>query len=316
MNSDSRIFVAGHRGMVGSALFRLLRRNGHTNLVVRSRSDLDLRDQRAVDEFFRDVRPELVFVAAGRVGGIHANDTQPADFLYDNIMIAANVIHAAARFDTKKLLYLGSSCVYPRMAAQPITEDQLLTGPLEPTNEGYAIAKIAGLKLCEFYRRQYRKNFISAMPTNLYGPDDSFDPLQSHVVPALMRRVHEAKESGAPSVTVWGTGTPLREFLHVDDLASALVVLMKSYDEQRTINIGSGEEVTIAGLADAMRKAVGYSGDIKFDRTKPDGTPRKALDNSRIRALGWSPGIPLERGLRDTYEWAVENVFKAQRVSQ
>jgi GDP-L-fucose synthase len=307
MNPNDSVYIAGHRGLVGSALARELRERGFHKLVLRTRDELDLRNQAAVHEFFRSEKPGYVFLAAARVGGIYANATQQADFLYENLIIAANVIHAAAEHGTKKLLFLGSSCIYPKMAAQPIREDSLLTGPLEETNEGYAIAKIAGLKLCEYYRKQYGKPFISAMPTNLYGPGDNFHPDHSHVIPGMMRRFHEAKLAGRDTVTVWGSGKPLREFLHVHDLAAALITLMDRYDESQTINVGSGEEVTIAALAEAMKAATGFRGTITFDSSKPDGTPRKALDSSRIRALGWAPRHTLAGGLRSTYEWAIAN---------
>lgn len=306
MNRTDSIYVAGHRGLVGSALVRELRERGFEKLLLPTRDELDLRNQAAVQEFFRREKPGYVFLAAGRVGGIFANATQQADFLYENIIIAANVIHAAAEHATEKLLFLGSSCIYPRMAEQPIREDSLLTGPLEETNEGYAIAKIAGLKLCEYYRKQYDKAFISAMPTNLYGPGDNFHPDHSHVIPGMMRRFHEAKLAGRETVTVWGSGKPFREFLHVQDLADALITLMDRYDEPQTINVGSGEEVTIAALAEAMKAATGFRGTITFDASKPDGTPRKALDSSRIRSLGWSPRHTLTEGLAATYRWALE----------
>lgn len=307
MNPDDSVFVAGHKGLVGSAIVGELRDRGFDHILTRDRSELDLLDQTSVHEFFRAENPRYVFLAAARVGGIYANATQQADFLYENLVIATNVIHAAAYSDVEKLLFLGSSCIYPRMAPQPISEDSLLTGPLEETNEGYAIAKIAGLKLCEHYRKQYGRNFISAMPTNLYGPGDNFHPTHSHVIPGMMRRFHEAKVAGTPSVTIWGSGKPLREFLHVNDLASALILLMERYEDWRIINVGSGEEVTIAQLGEAMKAATGYDGTVDLDPSKPDGTPRKALDSSRIRALGWKPRTTLAEGLRQTYGWAVEN---------
>ena len=310
-NPDDSILVAGARGLVGSAVVRKLQRAGHRRILTPAHAQLDLTDQAAVRRFFKDEKPQFVFLTAGRVGGIQANATHQADFLYENLMIAANVIRAAAEFGTEKLLYLGSSCIYPREAPQPMRESVLLTGPLEKTNEGYAIAKIAGLKLCEMFHRQYGKRFISAMPTNLYGPFDNFHPTDSHVIPGMMRRFHEAKIAGAREVVVWGSGTPRREFLHVDDLAEALYVLMQKYEAVETINVGTGEDVTIADLASMMKAATDLQAKIVFDRTKPDGTPRKLLDVSRIRELGWKPAIPLAKGLADTYRWAVENVFHA-----
>lgn len=307
MKSDSRIFVAGHRGLVGSAIVRKLMREGHTNLLLRPRAELDLLDQGAVHEFFRRERPEYVFFAAARVGGIWANATAQADFLYENLVVATNVIHAAAEYRSEKLLFLGSSCVYPKHAPQPVREEYLLTGSLEPTNEGYAIAKIAGVKLCEHYQRQYGYRFISAMPTNLYGPGDNFHPTGSHVIPGMLRRFHEAKVSRAPSVTVWGSGAPRREFLHVDDMAAACYLLMMRYEEPETINVGTGSDLTIRELAETMGEVVNYEGDLVFDTSKPDGTPRKLLDVSRLRALGWSPRVELREGLAETYHWAIEN---------
>jgi GDP-L-fucose synthase len=303
MNPDSLIFVAGHRGLVGSALVRALRKAGFDNLLLRARQDLDLTQQAAVDAFFACFRPEYVFVAAARVGGILANDSYPAEFLRDNLAIHTNIIDAAHRNATRKLLYLGSSCVYPRHAPQPMVEDCLLTGPLEPTNEWYAI-----VKMCQAYRRQYGFNASTAMPTNLYGPGDSFNLAGSHVLPALLRKIHEAKHSGAPAVEVWGTGTPRREFLHVDDLADACLFLMQRYDESSWINVGCGRDQTIAELAQTIARAVGFRGELCFDASKPDGTPRKLLDTTRLSALGWKPQITLERGIRETYEWFVQNV--------
>ena len=307
MNKDSRIFVAGHRGLAGSALVRKLEREGHSVVIVRTRQELDLLDQAAVHRFFREERIEYAFIAAGRVGGIHANSTQQADFLYDNLLLAANTIHAAYEAGTEKLLFLGSSCIYPRLAPQPIPESSLLTGSLEPTNEGYALAKIAALKLCEMYQRQYHRRFISAMPTNLYGPGDNFHPTLSHVIPGMMRRFEEARRAGSAEVRVWGTGAPLREFLHVDDLAEALYILMQEYEDAQTINVGTGQEVTIRELAETMRSTVGFPGEIVFDSSKPDGTPRKVLDSSRILAMGWKPQRGLREGLASTYRWAVES---------
>ncbi len=307
MNKNTKIYVGGHAGLVGSAIVRELRRQGYENLVYRSLQDLNLLDQAAVNKFFASERPERVILAAAKVGGIHANNTQQADFLYENLLIAANVIKAAADHDTEKLLFLGSSCIYPKLAPQPIPESALLTGPLEPTNEGYAIAKIAGLKLCEMFQRQYGKRFISAMPTNLYGPGDNFHPDHSHVIPGMMRRFHEAKKSGAKEVVVWGSGTPKREFLHVEDLARALVLLLDRYEEPQTINVGSGQEHTIAELAQLMKEAVGYTGEIRFDTSKPDGTPRKIINSSRLHSLGWKPEVNLRDGLKTTYQWAIEH---------
>ena len=293
--------------MVGSAIVRLLLREGHANVITRSRAELDLLDQRAVHEFFGEQKIEFVFVAAARVGGIVANNRDQAAFLYENLVIETNVIHAADVTGVTKLLFLGSSCIYPKMAPQPLREESLLSGPLEPTNEGYAIAKIAGLKLCEYLHRQNGRNFISAMPTNLYGPGDNFDPMLSHVIPGMMRRFHEAAISDSREVVVWGSGTPRREFLHVDDLARALYTMMQSYDEPQFLNVGVGEDIAIADLARLMAETVGYRGSIVFDRSKPDGTPRKLLDVSRIHALGWRAEIRLREGLRSTYEWALAN---------
>ncbi|MEK6372965.1 MAG: GDP-L-fucose synthase [Acidobacteriota bacterium] len=316
MREDSRILVAGQGGLVGSALVRKLRREGHANVLTPARAELDLLDQRAVHAFFRSEKPEFVFVAAARVGGIMANATQQADFLYENLVIAANVIHAAAESAADKLLFLGSSCVYPREAPQPMREESLLTGPLEPTNEGYAIAKIAGLKLCEHYHRQYGKRFISAMPANLYGPGDNFHPDHSHVIPGMMRRFHQAAAAGAGEVVVWGSGAPRREFLHVDDLADALYLLMQVYEEPELVNVGTGDDVTISELAQAMAETTGFRGSIVFDRSKPDGAPRKLLEVSRIQSLGWRAGIPLREGLRSTYRWALEHGVFAPVVAQ
>lgn len=307
MNQTDKIYIAGHRGLVGSAIVRALEARGYTNLVLRTRQELDLLDQAAVHRFFAEERPQHVFLAAARVGGIVANSTQQADFLYENLVIATNVIHAAYLSGTEKLLFLGSSCIYPKFAPQPIPESSLLTSPLEATNEGYAIAKIAGLKLCEYYMRQHGRRFISAMPTNLYGPNDNFHPDHSHVIPGMMRRFHEATRDGASQVAVWGTGTPLREFLHCDDLADALLVLMDRYEEPQTINVGSGEEVSIGDLARTMAEVTGYRGEVTFDASKPDGTPRKALDSTRMHALGWKPKHTLREGLADTYRWAKAN---------
>jgi GDP-L-fucose synthase len=308
MEKDSKIYVAGHRGLVGSAIVRRLRAEGYGNLVTRTSRELDLREQAAVREFFDRERPEYVFLAAAKVGGILANDTYPADFLYQNLMIEANVIESARLSGVKKLLFLGSTCIYPRMAPQPLKEEYLLTGPLETTNEWYAVAKIAGIKLCQAFQRQYGARFISAMPTNLYGPGDNFDLESSHVMPALIRKFHEARMNRAPSVTVWGTGKPLREFLHVDDCAAACLFLMQHYDGEEIVNIGVGEDLSIAELAELVSKVVGFTGKIVYDTDKPDGTPRKLVDVSRINGLGWGAGIPLETGIRTTYAWFLEHV--------
>lgn len=300
--NGKRVFVAGHRGMVGSALMRRLESENVEPLTV-DRSLVDLRDQAAVNRWMEESKPQAVFLAAARVGGIAANDRYPADFLYDNLMIEANVIHAAYRTGVEKLLLLGSTCIYPKLAPQPIPEEALLTGPLEPTNEWYAIAKIAGIKLCQAYRRQHGCDFIAAQPTNLYGPGDNFDLATSHVLPALMRKAHEARLSGAPSMTVWGSGTPLREFLHVDDLADALVFLMHHYSDELHVNCGSGEEVSIRQLAEAICETVGFDGALEFDALKPDGTPRKLADVSRLHSEGWRHRIGLGEGLASTYAW-------------
>lgn len=309
MNETSRIFVAGHRGLLGSAIVRQLESSGHTAIVTRTRAELDLLDQSAVDRFFRENAIEHVFLAAARVGGIHANATQQADFLYENLMIAANVIRSSADHGVEKLLFLGSSCIYPKHAPQPMKEEHLLTGPLEPTNEAYAIAKIAGLKLCEMYQRQYGRRFISAMPTNLFGINDNFHPENSHVIPGMMRRFHEAKQSGAKEVVVWGTGTPRREFLFADDLAEATIELMRTYEGPETVNVGTGSDITIRELAETMQRVVGFEGELRFDTSKPDGTPRKLLDTTKISAMGWRPRHAFEDALRKTYDWARENRF-------
>lgn len=302
MELKKKIYVAGHTGMVGSALVRKLQALGYTNIVTRSSAELDLRNQAAVQAFFKEVQPAFVFMAAAKVGGIYANNTFRADFIYDNIMMEANVIHAAYQYQVEKLLFLGSSCIYPKLAPQPLKEDYLLAGQLESTNEPYAIAKIAGIKLCEAYRAQYACNFISAMPTNLYGPNDNYDLQNAHVLPALIRKFHEAKVQQAPEVVLWGTGKPMREFLHVDDLAAACFFLMQAYNEVEFVNIGSGVDITIAALAQLIKEIVGYEGSIINDITKPDGTPRKLMDVSKMKYLGWSAQIDLESGIRGVYE--------------
>jgi GDP-L-fucose synthase len=303
LSQDSRIFVAGHGGLVGSAIVRRLEALESRNVLVRSRSELDLREQLAVDRFFREFRPEFVFLAAAKVGGILANTSHPAEFLYDNLAIQTNVIHSAWTHGCRKLLFLGSSCIYPRLARQPIKEEYLLTGQLESTNEAYAIAKIAGLKMAAAYHAQYGFSTISLMPTNLYGPGDNFDLESSHVLPAMIRRFHEAKSSGMASVTLWGTGQPRREFLHVDDLANAACFLMQNYEGPGLLNVGVGEDLTIAELAAIVARVVDYRGRIIFDPSRPDGTPRKLLDVTRINALGWKARIPLEQGIASTYDW-------------
>ena len=307
MTPDSKIFIAGHRGMVGSAIHRVLASQGFTQILTRRRAELDLLDRSTVRAFFEKERPEFVIDAAARVGGIVANSEKPVEFLLENLTIQNNLIEAAADFGCAKFLFLGSSCIYPKHAPQPIREDALLTGPLEPTNDAYALAKIAGIKLCQAYTREYGKNFLSAMPTNLYGPHDNFDLHTSHVLPALIRKVHEAKISGAPEVLVWGTGTPRREFLHADDLADACVFLLKNYDSPELINIGSGEDTTIRELAELVCEVLGYNGRLVFDPTKPDGTPRKLMDSSRLFALGWKPRIPLREGIAHATAWFLEN---------
>ncbi len=304
--SGRRVWVAGHRGLVGSALVRRLARED-CEILTAGRDSLDLRSPDQVDLWMKNVRPEAVFVAAAKVGGIHANDTQPATFLYDNLMIEANVIEAARRYGVEKLLFLGSSCIYPRLSPQPIPASALLTGALEPTNEWYAIAKIAGLKLCQAYRRQYGCDFISLMPTNLYGPGDNFDLQQSHVVPALIAKAHQARVTGAVSLSVWGSGTPLREFLHVDDAADGIVFAMQHYSGETPLNLGSGEEISIGDLARMICHITGYSGRIAFDITKPDGTPRKVVDGNALRTLGWQASTSLETGLRQTYRWYLDH---------
>jgi len=308
VKTDSRIYVAGHRGLVGSAIVRRLDAEGCRNLVLRTHAELDLTRQDAVERFFAAEKPDYVFLAAAKVGGIVANDTRPADFIRDNLAIQGNVIESARRSGVRKLLFLGSSCIYPRLAPQPIREESLLTGPLEPTNEAYAIAKIAGYMMCRSYWRQHGFKAISLMPTNLYGPNDNFDPTGSHVLPGLIRRFHEAKTANLPEVVVWGTGTPRRELMHADDLADAAVSLMQTYDSPDIINVGTGTDVTIAELATLVKDVVGYRGRLVFDSTKPDGMPRKVLDVSRIHALGWRAQVALADGVRETYRWFVANV--------
>ena len=302
MNKQDKIYIAGHRGMVGSAILRNLEAAGYTNFVLRTSSELDLRNQQAVADFFAAEKPDYVFLAAAKVGGIIANNTYRADFIYENMMIQSNVIHQAYVHQVKKLLFLGSSCIYPKMAPQPLKEEYLLTGLLEPTNEPYAIAKIAGIKMCDAYRSQYGCNFISVMPTNLYGPNDNYDLNNSHVLPALLRKFITAKNSGAPSVNMWGTGSPKREFLHADDLAAACVYLMQTYDAEGLVNIGVGEDISILELAQLVQKIVGYEGTIQTDPSKPDGTPRKLMDVSKLAALGWKAQISLEEGIQRVYE--------------
>jgi GDP-L-fucose synthase len=307
MDSGSRVFVAGHGGLVGSAIVRALQGAGVRNLIVAGRDSVDLRNRAAVDAFFEAQRPEYVFLAAAKVGGILANDSYPADFLYENLTIQANVIDSAFRHGVSKLLFLGSSCIYPRLAPQPIREEYLLTGPLEPTNEWYAIAKITGIKMCQAYRKQHGFNAISLMPTNLYGPGDNFDLRNSHVLPALLRKFTDAAERRAPEVVVWGSGSPRREFLHVDDLADACLYLMDHYSEPEPVNVGTGEDLTIRELAETIQRLTGFAGKLTWDSSKPDGTPRKLLDVSRLTALGWKARIPLEQGLRDTLRWYLES---------
>ena len=307
MEKNSKIYVAGHRGLVGSAIVRALQKNNFTNLITRTHDELDLLNQKDVYDFFNTEKPEYVFLAAAKVGGIMANKTYPADFIYQNLQVQNNVIDAAHRHQVKKLLFLGSSCIYPKLAPQPIKEEYLLTGPLEPTNDAYAIAKIAGIKMCQAYRQQYGDNFISVMPTNLYGENDNFDLETSHVLPALIRLLHEAKVDGLPSVTLWGSGTPRREFLHVDDMAEACLHLMNTYNEPEIVNIGTGEDVTIKELAETIKDVVGFKGEINWDTTKPDGTPRKLLDVSRLHSLGFKHKLNLKEGIYLTYSWYKEN---------
>ncbi|HEX3945940.1 MAG TPA: GDP-L-fucose synthase [Rhizomicrobium sp.] len=312
LSHSTPIYVAGHRGLVGSALVRVLQKRGFDNLVIRSHQELDLTEQGAVRQFFETTRPQVIIMAAARVGGIHANNSHPAGFLRDNLLIQDNVIDAAYRSGADKFVFLGSSCIYPKMAPQPIKEDYLLTGPLEPTNEWYAIAKIAGIKMCQAYRREFGFNAISLMPTNLYGPGDNFDLQSSHVLPALIRKFHVAKEKKDKSVEIWGTGTPRREFLHVEDLAEAVLFLLQNYDEEPIVNIGWGEDLTIRELAETIMSAIGYTGSLTFDHSKPDGTPRKLLDVSRVHALGWRPRISLKAGIESTYAWFKEHALDAR----
>ncbi|WP_394121470.1 GDP-L-fucose synthase family protein [Planococcus donghaensis] len=310
MNLDSKIYVAGHRGLVGSAIMRNLQENGYTNLVFRTSKELDLTMRNQVDAFFEEEQPDYVFLAAAKVGGIVANNDYPADFIRDNLMIQTNVIDAAHQHNVKKLLFLGSTCIYPKLAAQPMREDSLLTGELEPTNEAYAIAKIAGIKMCQAYNRQHGTNFISIMPTNLYGPHDNFDLNSSHVLPALIRKFHEAKLNNAPTVEVWGTGTPRREFLYSDDLADAAIYLMNTYSGNDLVNIGMGRDISIKELAEKIGKTIGYDGEIVFNTSKPDGAPRKLVDVNRLKSLGWEAKIPLDEGLEMAYKWFLEHIEK------
>ena len=307
MEKNSRIYVAGHRGLVGSAIVRNLEANGFTNIITRTHAELDLTNQADVRKFFEEERPEYVFLAAAKVGGIHANNTYPADFIYDNLMIQNNVIKAAHDFKVTKLLFLGSTCIYPKMAPQPIKEEYLLTGALEETNEAYAVAKIAGLEMCKFFKRQYGDNFISCMPTNLYGPNDNFDLKNSHVLPALIRKFHEAKVNRAETVEVWGTGTPLREFIYVDDMAAACVFLMENYNGEEHVNIGTGEEVSIRQLAETVKEVVGFEGELVFNTDMPDGTPRKLTTVDKLHGLGWKHKVSLNEGIKLAYTWFLEN---------
>ena len=307
MNLDAKIYVAGHRGLVGSAIVRNLEDKGYKNIIYRTHKELDLTNQEAVRAFFQEEKPDYVFLAAAKVGGIHANNTYPADFIYDNLMIQNNVIKAAHDFEVKKLLFLGSTCIYPKMAPQPIKEEYLLTGSLEETNEAYAVAKIAGLEMCKFFKRQYGDNFISCMPTNLYGPNDNFDLKNSHVLPALIRKFHEAKVNNSDVVEVWGTGTPLREFLYVDDMADACVFLMENYDGEKHVNIGTGEEVSIRELAETIKEVVGFEGELVFNTDMPDGTPRKLTTVDKLHGLGWKHKVSLNEGIKLAYNWFLEN---------
>lgn len=312
MNQSDKIYVAGHRGLVGSAIVRNLKEKGYTNIIGRTHKELDLTSQAQVERFFEEERPQVVVLAAAKVGGIHANHSTPADFIYENLQIQCNVIKCCHEYKVKKLLFLGSTCIYPKMAPQPIPEDALLTGPLEETNEAYAIAKIAGLEMCKFYQRQYGDEFISCMPTNLYGPHDNYDLDGSHVMPAMIRKFHEAKQSLAPAVELWGTGTPLREFLYVDDMADACVFLLEHYSGEQHVNIGTGKEVTIKQLAETVKNVVGYQGHIIWNSAMPDGTPRKLTDVSKIHDLGWKHKVELDEGIRLAYDWFRENVDTAR----
>lgn len=308
MLKDSKIYIAGHKGLVGSAIVRNLQSRGYKNIIGKSHAEMDLEDQILVEEFFKAERPEYVVLAAAKVGGINANNKQPADFIYSNLQVQNNVIMCAHKYGVKKLLFLGSTCIYPKMAPQPIKEEALLTGPLEPTNEAYALAKIAGLEMCKFFKRQYGDNFISCMPTNLYGPNDNFDLESSHVLPALIRKFHEAKINHVPVVECWGTGTPLREFLYVDDMADACVFLLENYDGEQHVNIGTGKEISIKELAELVKKVVGYTGKIIWNTNMPDGTPRKLTDVTKLHELGWKHHYELKEGLEMAYEWFVENI--------
>lgn len=312
MNKTDKIYVAGHRGLVGSAIVRNLKSKGYNNIVGRTHKELELTDQQAVRAFFEEERPDVVVLAAAKVGGINANNTTPAEFIYDNMQVQCNVIHCCHQYGVKKLLFLGSTCIYPKMAPQPIPEDALLTGPLETTNEAYAVAKIAGMEMCKFYKRQYGDDFISCMPTNLYGPHDNYDLNGSHVLPAMIRKFHEAKLNNAPSVELWGTGTPLREFLYVDDMADACVFLLENYDGEQHVNIGTGKEVTIKELAEMVKKTVGFEGEIIWNDGMPDGTPRKLTDVTKLHSLGWRHKVELEEGIRMAYDWFRENVDHAR----
>jgi len=313
MNHQDKIYVAGHRGMVGSAIVRRLQQEGFTNIIVRTSKELDLRDQLAVASFFKEEKPDYVFLAAAKVGGIIANNTFRGQFIYENLMIQNNVIHHAYLNDVKKLMFLGSSCIYPKMAPQPLKEEYLLTGPLEPTNEPYAIAKIAGIEMCDAYRAQYGSNFISVMPTNLYGPNDNYDLQNSHVLPAMLRKMHEAMINNAPQVEIWGTGTPKREFLHADDMADACFYLMQHYNEKGLVNIGVGEDISIGDLAKLIKKIVGYKGDLHFDTSKPDGTPRKLMDVSKLHGYGWKANIGLEEGITAVYQEVKNNNWSSTK---